>query len=187
MNKKIIVLNGAPSTGKDTITHFFSDKLDFEKMEMKKELFDIALSVSGISKEDWFERYGDREDNLKEVPWDKLNGISQREFLIKISEDWMKPVFGNDVFGIKAANRVLDSDKKMFMFSDGGFIEEFNAITSVFGEDNVLLVRLHREGCSFEGDSRTHLSHKHEVDVHNNGSIRAACQEIFGEYVNRVL
>ena len=187
MDKKVIILNGAPSTGKDTIAHFFRDELYFEKMEVKTELFSIALSVSGISEKDWFERYDDRENNLKEVPWGKLNGISQREFLVKISEDWMKPVFGDDVFGIKAANRIMDSENELFIFSDGGFKEEFDAITSVVGEENVLLIRLHRNGCSFEGDSRSHLSHKHEIDIQNDGNVRDACKKVYGAFIHKIL
>jgi len=187
MDKKVIVLNGAPSTGKDTIAHFFRNKFYFEKMEIKTELFAAALSISGISEQDWFERYENRKDSLKEVPWDRLNGISQREFLIKISEEWMKPVFGNSVFGIKAAKRILKSEEDIFIFSDGGFQEEFDAITSAVGEDNVLLIRLHRNGCSFEIDSRSHLNHKHEADIHNDSDIDSACREIFDLYVNKIL
>lgn len=186
-SKKVIILNGAPSTGKDTIAFSLQEALHFEKKEVKQELFKIALSISGISDEEWFDRYDNRSHNLKEASWDKLGGLSQREFMIKISEDWMKPVFGNDIFGIKAAESVLNSDEEIFIFSDGGFKEELDAMSRLLGEDNVLLIRLHRDGCSFKNDSRTHLDHKHAYDVHNNGSVRGVCQEIYGIFINSIL
>ena len=178
-SKKVIILNGAPSTGKDAIAFLFQEKLGWEKKEVKQELFSIALSLSGVSEEDWFTRYDDREGNLKEASWSRLGGLSQREFSIKISEDWMKPVFGKDVFGIKAAEGVVNSEGDVFVFSDGGFQEELDAMISVLGEDNVLLIRLHRDGCSFENDSRTHLTHKHSEDIYNNGTISEAYDRIF--------
>ena len=186
-SKKVIILNGAPSSGKDTIANFFRDVVGLEKMEVKKDLFDIALCISGISEGDWFERYDNRELNLKEVPWNRLNGISQRDFLIRISEDWVKFVFGKDVFGVKAAARIQESGSTSFVFSDVGFKEELEAITSVVGEDNVLLVRLHRFGCTFNGDSRTHLSHKHEIDINNDHDISIACSNIFASFAKLIL
>tara|TARA_R110000744_G_scaffold7342_4_gene25345 strand:- start:1461 stop:2036 length:576 start_codon:yes stop_codon:yes gene_type:complete len=188
MPRKVIVLNGAPSSGKDTIAKLFRGRQNFYHMEVKAELFKIALQLSGISKEDWFDRYDDRENNLKEQPWDRLGGLSQREFLIKISEEWMKPVFGNHVFGKKAAESVQSNGRSTseFIFSDGGFQDELDAMVEELGEDNILLIRLHREGCSFEGDSRGFLKHKHEHDVHNNETAQKAFQEIFFKYVDSI-
>lgn len=187
MPRKVIILNGAPSSGKDTIAKLFSDMLGFEHMEVKAELFKIALQLSGISEEDWFDRYDDRENNLKEQPWDRLGGLSQREFLIKISEEWMKPVFGNHIFGKKAADSVmlLNNDSEA-VFSDGGFQDELNAMSNELGEDNILLVRLHRKGCSFDGDSRSHLTHKHEIDIHNDSSAIEAVRAIHKHYIENV-
>ena len=183
MPRKVIILNGAPSSGKDTIAKLFKDQINFEHMEVKAELFKIALQLSGISHGDWFERYDNRENNFKEQPWDRLGGLSQREFLIKISEEWMKPVFGNHIFGKKAAESVmLLNDDSVAVFSDGGFQDELNAMVQELGEDNILLVRLHREGCSFVNDSRSHLSHKHEIDIYNDLSVSSAATTIHYEY-----
>ena len=91
--KFVIILNGPPSSGKDAgcmeLKKFFPHS---RHSEMKEHLFEMALLISGVSKEHWFQRYNNRD--LKELPWDKLGGLTQREFLIRISEDWCKPVFG---------------------------------------------------------------------------------------------
>lgn len=188
MVKKIIMLNGAPSSGKDTIAKLFSEKFGFHHMEIKAELFNIALKLSGIRPTIWYDRYNDRENNLKEKPWDRLGGLSQREFLIRISEDWMKPVFGSDVFGVKAANAVKyeTSPNGNAIFSDSGFQVELDAMVREFGEDNVLLVRLHRNGYSFDGDSRGYLTHKHEIDIHNNVYSRQTADEILQYYTKNI-
>lgn len=186
MNKKIIILNGAPSSGKDTIAGYLRDRLNFTQMEVKSELFDIATMLSGISSVDWFNRYDDRENNLKEVSWDRLGGLSQREFLIKISEDWMKPVFGKDVFAKKLRDRIKSSDGKEFVISDSGFQKEVDILVDEFGEENVYLARLHRDGCAFSNDSRGYLNHKYELDFNNNKHPPNTAQMILVEYEKTV-
>lgn len=165
MNKlKVIVLNGPPGSGKDTI----ASMLPLKHLEVKEPLFRQALALSCIDPDEWWNRYNDRE--LKELPWDKLGGLSIREFMIKISEEYVKPIFGEDFYGIEAGRSATKSEIGA-VFSDGGFQEEFDTICDYIGPENVLLVRLHRDGCTFEGDSRSYLWHSNEIDVFNNGDI----------------
>jgi hypothetical protein len=186
--RKVIVLNGAPSSGKDTIANFFRERLRFSHQEVKQELFDVALAISGIDRVEWFIRYDDRTFNTKEKPWDKLLGLSQREYLIKISEEWMKPVFGSDIFGKKAGQRIMASSHVggEFIFSDGGFQDELDAMSREIGTDNILLVRLHRDGCNFKNDSRSHLRHRHEVDITNDGTVQEVCKLILLAYMETI-
>lgn len=148
----VIILNGPPGCGKDTIAEEMRDTLGFHKCRFKEPMFTIALAASGISEEDWWSRYNDR--SLKEEPWDRLGGLSCRKFLIKISEEWIKPMFGQNAFSKLAFSQVKPG---VSVFSDGGFPDEFSEMVSEFGRRNVKLVRLHREGYSFEGDSRDYL------------------------------
>lgn len=148
----VIILNGPPGCGKDTIAEEMRNTIGFHKCSFKEPMFTIALSASGISELDWWSRYYDR--SLKEEPWDRLGGLSCREFLIKISEEWIKPVFGPNAFSKLAFSQVKPG---VSVFSDGGFSEEFNEMVAEFGRRNVKLVRLHRDGYSFAGDSRDYL------------------------------
>lgn len=181
MNRPIcIILNGPPDSGKDSLAGLFKTAVPCAHLELKKSLFDIAISVSGISNSDWFLRYDNRK--LKEEPWHLLGGLSQRQFLIKISEEWVKPVFGEDYFGKRSA-----SSAKFFLeaghnviFTDGGFPEELAIMLEVLGEDNVLLVRLHREGRDFSNDSRNYLPDiKHTFDLHNDSTLEMASLQLF--------
>ena len=153
--RKVVLLNGPPGCGKDTIGRILCDLGMCEMLAFKGKLFDIALNVSGISKEDWFERYNDRE--LKELPWERIGDLSQRQFLIKISEEWLKPTFDDGYFGRAAAEAIdtLDSEKDV-VFTDSGFQKETDVLIAHGYEVHV--IHLRREGYSFDGDSRNYLT-----------------------------
>lgn len=151
--RKCVILNGPPGCGKDTISKLLLAH-GFAQCENKESMHDIALAMSGIDRKRWFRRYNNREK--KELPWDELNGMSIREFMIYISEVCVKTAFGNAQFG-KLATRSALSKNSNVVFSDGGFQEEMGMLQEGFGADNVLLVQLFRAGHSFDGDSRNYL------------------------------
>lgn len=95
---------------------------------------------------------------MKDLSWYELNGkdYSKREFLIHMSENVIKPSFGKDAFG-KAFVNSLPEDGIVFV-SDSGFPEELQPVIEHVGEENVLVIRIQRESCSFEGDSRDYLT-----------------------------
>lgn len=177
-----VILNGPPNSGKDAIAKLLAESMNVVHLEMKSCMFAIAMQATGISEQEWFQRYNNKE--LKEQPWSKLGGLSQRQFLIKISEEWMKPTLGNDVFGRRMAEVALShrwrtKGEATIVFTDGGFKEELDAMVYTLGEDNVLLVRVHRDGKDFKGDSRSYLpSIKHTFDLVNNSTIEHAAFEL---------
>lgn len=148
----IIILNGPAGCGKDTIGRLLVDHVEGRLGSFKEPMFNIALAASGIDESEWFNRYDDRE--LKELPWDKIGGLTQREFMIKISEEWIKPLFGKDHFGKVFSDSI--SKFGMHVVTDGGFYEEVNKLADEGHQ--VLIVRLHRDNLNFEGDSRSHLN-----------------------------
>ena len=152
----IVILNAPAGVGKDTIADMLKNEHNFAKSEFKSTMFKAALGLSGLTEDEYMSRYNDRK--LKELSWDKLGGLSCRGFMIHISEDIMKPLFGNDVFGKRAAAAcysAIDFGFPNVVFSDGGFIDEVKALHDS-GLD-VVVVRLHRDGHTFEGDSRRYL------------------------------
>lgn len=171
--KKVIILNGAPGSGKDEGAKHLVSMLKGEGVlsrhcEFKERLFDITRVVYGITIPEW-ERLYTREN--KEKPNGRLQGLSPRQALIHISEDIMKPSFGKDYFGKAAAE---DLTEGVNVFSDGGFIEEVRPIISKVGVKNVLIIRIHRTGHTFQGDSRKYLPDGFGplvVDVENNGTL----------------
>jgi len=153
---KIILLNAPPNTGKDTIADYVVEKYGFTKEQFKNPLFTIASTLLGMTLEGFLLKYQDRRwKESKHL----LLGISIRELLIKISEEWTKPLLGNRAFGVLAAERMQHNTN--YIFSDSGFIEELDPIVEKFGAENIIVVRIMREGCSYNGDSRGYLKYEH--------------------------
>lgn len=167
MIKKIIFINGAPGSGKDTLATILDDSIWCRRettttditsaiFMFKDPLVSAVRSLFSISEDDWIERYDDRE--LKEVPWDKLNGMSQREALIWMSEEIAKEKFGRDFFGKAMVNRLtsdlIDNDLVIFI-PDSGFLEETKAVVDRFGKDKCVMINTLRDGYTFDNDSRS--------------------------------
>jgi len=112
--------------------------------------------------------------------------------LIDMSEKWFKPCYGSNIFGrlcaigiaeaIESADQ-LDSNvtgdntvviglPDVYAISDSGFDKEADSVLQLFGNDDTLLIRLHRDGHSFEGDSRSYidLDDVRTVDLNNDGT-----------------
>jgi hypothetical protein len=155
---KIYILNGPPGSGKDTIAaELYGESC--VSLEFKGHLHKIAILLSGMHEDDYFDLYNQRE--LKEVPTEALLGFSPRGFLIHISEVMCKPHFGNNYFGISAAREVNEVlDVYSVIFSDGGFPDEVNVLSRIFGRDKVVVIHLYRDGCNFDNDSRDYILEK---------------------------
>ncbi len=115
----------------------------------KETLIDIALVIANVERSTWNYWY-----TAKETPRVELGGLSCRQFLIKVSENAIKPAFGNGYFGNAAANKLLHG---MNVFTDGGFVEEIEPIIQKIGVENVIIVRLSRNGHTFKNDSRNYI------------------------------
>lgn len=193
---KIILLNGPPASGKDLIARSLLELYeDSVHMEVKDRLFKISKSITGIHSDTWDSRYNIRQ--YKEMPWDKLpidestgEHHSQRSWLGYLSEDIIKPNLGDDYFGKFAADSILrdatlmdtfDISRSFYVFSDSGFEGEADCILDIPNSE-VYLIRLFREGCSFEADTRSYLSgsdrYKSVYSVDNNGTIAEVIEKI---------
>lgn len=186
-NNVAIILNGPPGCGKDTIAKSIcgipqkrrcigSGAYHFDwctsaypctscgrsqpilQREFKAQLYKATADFYGIPLE-WLLAVATDRD-LKEQPSVLLDGVSPRSALIRVSEQEMKPLHGLDYFGRQEAAEVArmhEGGMPHFdaIYSDGGFLEEVGPLLSVFSK--ICIIRLHRGGCSFKGDSRSHL------------------------------
>ena len=153
---KIILLNGPPGCGKDTLAELFVCDFIAAPASFKERLIAITLTIYGVSRPLWDAWYA--ED--KEYPRPSLDGKSCREALIFVSEEVIKPKFGEDYFGKVAAQKALDNLRdgyKYTIFSDSGFPEEAKPLCDLVGPENVMVVRMEREGTDFNNDSRRYL------------------------------
>jgi len=175
--QKLIVLNCPPRSGKDTIAELFVHRDHYKMLSFKDKLINIALMISNVERELWEARY----QTHKDVPWRRLGGLTQREYLIKISEEWIKPVHGKSYFGnIIAEDVVASQGVDRFILPDGGFKEEIEPLWKMLGR-GVLIIQWEREGCSFNIDSRKWITTYPHITVKvkpNNGTIEEHYQEV---------
>lgn len=147
----VVILNGPPGCGKDTIADVFV-KMGAQKLQFKDGLYKATAEVYGLH-EDFVKLISTKRD-MKEVPHPALGGLSPRQALIHVSEDIWKPQYGSRVFGEMLSDSAVHD---FVIVPDGGFQDELNAVEAVH---NVTVIRLHRKGFTFEGDSRTYAEDK---------------------------
>jgi len=184
----IIILNGPPGSGKDTIADYFVEHhAEYISDSFKSALYGETASYFGLDRNELIARNEDRE--LKEVPYYQTGGrlLSARGALIHTSEKVIKPHEGKDYFGVLKGTewkRMVD-DGASCIISDGGFPEETNAVCDKVGFENVIIARLYREGYDFSKDSRDYIKSSESkckvVDIHLlEGEVGRACFEIYG-------
>lgn len=186
--KQIIILNAPPGAGKDTIGQLVKDHspVPLRMLSFKKPMFEMALAILGAhGYAKFMTAYDDREQ--KERPLAILNGLSPRQFMIWISETVIKPQFGDEYFGrrfVEEARR----DMIPVICTDGGFPSEIKPL--VRAGFKVDVCRLHRNGFTFEGDSRNYLNmsgYHHRYKEHDfllvNGHPMHTVQDIINKFL----
>jgi hypothetical protein len=169
MDKKVIIFNGPPQSGKDTATIMASNflagktsnggyqRMMIEHLKFADPLKAAAHQLFGIPYScNYYEKnFG---NSWKDSPQIEFYGLKPRDVYIALSEDFAKKIGGVTFFGRIAARRIgLDKVSNVFIFSDGGFVDEIVPVISTVGVQNVIIIELYRDGTSFDGDSRNYI------------------------------
>lgn len=171
-----ILFNGPPRSGKDTAAKIAFDyiqanknnwpvweKFSFPNKKSFAGCLNLSMDVQGNVE------YYEAQKDTATTPF----GVTYRQFQIDISEKFLKPVYGQNIFGklLLARCEYVDPNiNPVFVVSDCGFQIECD----VLKDHNVLLIRMRRDGCTFVGDSREYVAERDNWDRHdfyNNGSI----------------
>lgn len=173
MKKKAILFNGPRHSGKDTAA-IYCEK-EHEAYHFK---FSLPLKAGIKTMFSLTDSQVDYLETIKTEPSDLLFGKSYVQVQISLSEDWFKPKWNNTIFGNLTVNHLkkhmkYEPHQDFYVSSDSGFSSEAYPVVELFGPENVLLVRVHREGKTFEGDSRSYieLDNIKTIDINNNGTI----------------
>jgi hypothetical protein len=154
-----VLLNGPKRSGKSTIADAILNARSIDtSISIIGFSFHLKRFVHGI----YFGMHGfrfdpDHFDNVKEEPQEILDGMSWRQAYIHYSENVIKPLHGKEWFGRMLIQQARIDGSGMVVVPDSGFAEEAEAITRQTSAANVLLIRLHRPGHGFEGDSRGYI------------------------------
>lgn len=160
--KTVIVLNGPPRCGKDTLSGMLA--AEFGAVELKfaailKRMVHQAFGLHDVPV--------DHFEAVKDQPQDTFFGRTPREAYIAFSETFIKPLYGQKFFGTELARQIAGSGAERFVVSDGGFPAEMEPLYEVA---RVELVHVKRPGCDFSNDSRDWLPHP-DLELHNVGDL----------------
>jgi hypothetical protein len=163
---KVLILNGPPGCGKDTIAKLLCKMAPVLQGEFKEVLYEetakLLRSIGSSFSDDPKDysittsdvRRSNEDRDSKEQPF--VGGLSVRRWLQITSEMVVKKDKGQDYFGVAAAD-LWHSKGTDHVISDGGFIEEVDAVVDRFGVENVHVLRLYRAGFEFGTDTRKYI------------------------------
>lgn len=211
--KKVILFNGAPNSGKDESARIMQQLLDEGSVvSFKTELYKLTAKHFGMNLSKFIKIAQDR--NTKELKTKelinnsglsflqklklyviglfKMVGMSPREAMIFVSEEIVKPKFGSKFFGHKIVETMSEIDSNFFFVPDSGFVSELQPLVDA-GYD-VHVVRIKRDGCSFDNDSRIELTDEllkpfgiKGIDVDNNGTLDELSDKLLVITVDKII
>jgi len=155
--RKLVLFNGPRHSGKDTAVLRCVETFNAYHFKLSAPNKAAIKAIFELTDEDV-----DYLESIKTQDTSLLFGTSYVKAQISFSEDWLKKFLGIHVFGELARRKVhreaaLNRRQGLFCCSDSGFACEAEPLVDLFGEENVLLVKLVREGKTFEGDSRSYI------------------------------
>ena len=124
MNKTVIFLNGPARAGKDTVGDALGFYLGKDTVNMEKFAKPIKDGVQAAFNLTDEQRHELFETDAKDAPAEVFLGKTPRSVLISFSEDWLKPLYGSQVFGEMMSNRLDECDKEVTIITDCGFESE---------------------------------------------------------------
>lgn len=141
-----VLINGPPGCGKDTLVNGLAAYIQFMHLKVSSPLKRMLAAMLNVDTR-WIEENKDEKVKL-------LGNITVRQALIDMSEKYMKPLYGEDVMGRIASDVGRYSASRLTITSDSGFTVESERIIYNAGKINCIIIRVHRDGCTFDGDSR---------------------------------
>lgn len=120
--KTLILINGLPRSGKDTVADYICQKYAIEKKSFADSLKNIICGTFNISREEL--------DTMKNEPYHFPVHFGEhktdfRELLQRFGTEGMKPVFGNSVWADILYKRVLESSQYTTIVPDFRFLSEY--------------------------------------------------------------
>ena len=157
-NERVIFLNGPPGSGKDEGARIIMANFNARQYKMSRPLKHGLLAFFGWGHSSMKTLEEHKDERVVPAFMGTNRHLTWREMQISLAEVWMKPLLGNDAFGHLAVNYLCSpSSTDLVVISDCGFREELLPVIKYYKARNCLLIQLMREGCTFEGDSRSYV------------------------------
>lgn len=155
---KVVIFNGPPRSGKDTVATLLQVRhpdlfIDMKMAYCLKKGVHELLGIQGASSE----RYND----VKDVEDEDFFGKTPRETYIACAERFLKIEFSQELFGYTWLRRYrhekIAEQGLIATISDCGFHQELAPLFRAFGPQNMIMIRIHREGFDYSSDSRNYV------------------------------
>lgn len=179
---RLIGLSGPPRSGKDSIGYALADILR-EKTSSPVEVHALSQPMRlavygylGLFYSD--EHYEANKDRPIQLSSGKTTTI--RHEMISLSEHHVKPRLGHGWWGRALLNRVQITEG-IIIVTDMGFHAEHDVFTETL---DCAWVHVHREGKTFEGDSRKYIGRG--TQLYNDTTIDEAAHRLYGRLVNQL-
>ena len=184
---KLFLVNGPPNSGKDAACEYLSRQYNSTHHTLhtgfKQKLWSLAAALYCIDYGSFYTLATTR--TTKEVKIQTIKGMmSPRDMLIDTSESIIKPNFDKKYFGhalvqycTEQYHKAYKEDSLVVFVSDCGFTDEIIAVIEdvQLKPEDVVLIKLVREGCSFANDSRSYVNlpegYNNVYTVDNNGTL----------------
>jgi len=149
--KKILLLNGPPRSGKDTIAEWLETR-GWYHGKFSKVLKERCHDLYGMTGE-----AHDAFEEEKDTVLPEFYGVSPRDAYINLSEDLMKPRHGEDIWVRMFVDELKNVSNDYIVVSDLGFQVEYETLMKLFGYKKISLGMIYRAGCDFSKDSRDYV------------------------------
>lgn len=167
--KKIVLFNGCPSAGKDYAAKYLASKYSNIKIDkFARVLKERTHALYGYS---W--RPHDYYELVKDQSNEDFYGLTPRQAYINVSEVYFKTQHGKNIFGQILSKELDKYYWEILIITDSGFKEEAEVLINKYGHENIILVRIHREGYNFNTDSRNFIyldKNICNIDIINDGT-----------------
>jgi hypothetical protein len=177
----LILLNGPPRCGKDTAGEILAKriwrartaKVSAELKRMTHRLYGVRGRQSSPFEPAVY-AWHDHFEASKDEPRAEFLGLTPRKAYIAVSELLLKPLHGEDALGKMLARSI--HPEGVLIVTDSGFRAEAEPLVAM--AERAMLVHVHREGCTFDGDSRDywnwrapHGPERSTIEVVNPGTL----------------
>ena len=181
LDKKIVLLNAPSRSGKDFAAKYLTKNVPSCRLDkFARILKEKTHALYGFHWRPW-----DYYEDCKDEPNDDFFGLTPRKAYISVSEMYFKVQHGNKVFGKFLADDLEKFNESIIAVSDSGFVEEAEVLIDRYGHNNVMLIRIHRDGYTFArvNDSRSYI----ELPAITNYDVHNAGDETFTDEILRLV
>lgn len=149
--KYIILFNGPPRSGKDTLSKGLDKYIaNIKHLHFAEVLKNLTHRVYGL-----YDVPFDHFEIQKDILLKEFLGKTPRECYIQMSEHYLKPLYGNNFFVEYTAETLKNN--YIYSICDCGFDEEVKYL-STRDDIKCIYIILQRDGKNFDNDSRKYIN-----------------------------